>query len=126
MEDSVKACAKDILEQVENVHYSPEFSDLRIRNGCRGEIEYIINFIQQKYLSEEKPFITMCRDTAIKENLPLYFIYYEETGVFEVYITETKELFEKRHCAKHLPNYEFQEIVTNYLDSYSDWKGGNE
>lgn len=52
MEDRVKACAKDILEQVENVHYSPEFADLRIHNGCRGEIEYIIDFIQQKYLSE--------------------------------------------------------------------------
>ena len=52
MEDSVKACAKDILEQVEKVHYSPEFSDFRIHKGCRGEIEYIINFIQQKYLSE--------------------------------------------------------------------------
>lgn len=52
MEDKAKACAKDILEQVERVHYSPEFSDFRIRKGCRGEIEYIINFIQQKYLSE--------------------------------------------------------------------------
>jgi predicted RNA-binding Zn-ribbon protein involved in translation (DUF1610 family) len=71
-----------------------------------------------------KDIITECRDTAVKENLPLYFIYYEETGVFEVYITETGELFEKRHCSKHLPNYEFKEIVTNYLDSYLDWKGG--
>lgn len=52
MEDRVKACAKDILEQVENVHYSSEFSDFRIRKGCRGEIEYIIKFIRQKYLSE--------------------------------------------------------------------------
>lgn len=52
MEDSVKACAKDILDQIEKVHYSPLFSDFRIRNGCRGEIEYIINFIQQKYLSD--------------------------------------------------------------------------
>lgn len=70
----------------------------------------------------EKPFITECRNTAIKENLPLYFVYYEETGVFEVYISETKELFEKRHCAKHLPNYKFKEIAINYLDWYFDWK----
>ena len=52
MEDMVKACAKDILDQIERVHYSPEFSDFRIHKGCRGEIEYITNFIQQKYLSE--------------------------------------------------------------------------
>lgn len=70
----------------------------------------------------EKSFINECRDTAVKENLPLYFIYYEETGVFEVYMTETRELFEKRHCAKHLSNDEFRDIVTSYLDWYSDWK----
>lgn len=70
----------------------------------------------------EKPFITECRNTAIKENLPLYFVYYEETGVFEVYVTETKELFEKRHCSKHLPNYKFNEIVTTYLDGYLEWR----
>lgn len=52
MEDEVKSCAKDIINVIELVHYSPEFSDFRIRKGCRGEIEYIINFIQQKYLSE--------------------------------------------------------------------------
>ena len=74
----------------------------------------------------ENLFITECRDIAIMENLPLYFVYYEVTGVFEVYITETKELFEKRHCSKHLSNYEFNEIVTNYLDWYSDWKGGRQ
>jgi hypothetical protein len=74
----------------------------------------------------EKPFITECRATAIEKNLPLYFIYYEENGIFEVYVTETKELFEKRHCSKHLSNYEFKEIVTRYLDDYSDWKGGAE
>ena len=50
MEDAVKACAKDILEQIERVHYSSEFIDFRIHEGCRGEIEYIINFIQHKYL----------------------------------------------------------------------------
>ena len=70
----------------------------------------------------EEPFITECRNTAIKENLPLYFIYYEETGIFEVYITETKELFEKRRCSKHLSSYEFKAIVTDYLDDYSNWK----
>lgn len=52
MEDEVKACAEDIINVIELVHYSPEFSDFRIHKGCRGEIEYIINFIQQKYLSE--------------------------------------------------------------------------
>lgn len=72
----------------------------------------------------EKPFIVECRDKAIKENLPLYFVYYEETGVFDVYITETKELFERRHCSKHISNYEFKMIVSHYLDDYSDWKGG--
>lgn len=71
---------------------------------------------------EEEPFITECRETSIKENLPLYFIYYEETGVLEIYETKTKELFEKRHCSKHLPNYKFKEIVTDYLDWYSDWR----
>ena len=74
----------------------------------------------------EKPFIVECRDKAINENLPLYFVYYEETGVFDVYITETKELFERRHCSKHISNYEFKMIVSHYLDDYSDWKGGKE
>lgn len=69
-----------------------------------------------------EPFITECRDTAIKENLPLYFVYYEETGIFEAYITETKELFEKRRCSKHLSSYEFKGIATDYLDDYSNWK----
>lgn len=80
----------------------------------------------QKGTEEEKPFVTECRDTAIKKNLPLYFIYYEETGIFEVYITDTKELFEKRHCSKHLSNSEFTDIVTRYLDDYSNWEGGAE
>jgi hypothetical protein len=71
----------------------------------------------------EKPFITECRNASIEENLPLYFVYYEETGVVEIYITETKELFEKRHCPKHLPNYKFKEVAINYLDWYFDWKG---
>lgn len=72
----------------------------------------------------EKPFITESRDKAIKDNLPLYFVYYEETGVFDIYITETKELFERRHCSKHISNYEFKMIVSHYLDDYLDWKGG--
>ncbi len=76
--------------------------------------------------SEEKPFITECRNASIEQNLPLYFVYYEETGILEVYVTETKELFEKRHCSKHLPDYKFKEIVINYLDWYSDWKAGIE
>lgn len=72
----------------------------------------------------EKPFITECKNTAIAENLPLYFVYYEETGVLEVYVTKTNELFEKRHCSKHLSNYEFKEIVTQYLDWYNERVGG--
>lgn len=70
----------------------------------------------------EEPFITVCRNTAIYENLPLYFIYYEKTGILDVYVTKTKELFEKRHCSKHLSDYEFRELVTQYLDWYSDWE----
>ena len=75
---------------------------------------------------EEPLFVTECRNTAIKENLPLYFVYYEETGAFEVYITKTKELFEKRHCIKHLSDYEFEKLAMQYLDDYSDWEGGRE
>ena len=52
MENDVKACAKDIIDVIKLVHYSPEFSDFRVHNGCRGEIEYIISYIQSKYLSE--------------------------------------------------------------------------
>jgi len=69
----------------------------------------------------EPPFITECRNSAIERNLPLYFVYYEETGVFEAYVTKTKELFEKRHCVKHLQNYEFHNLAMQYLDDYSDW-----
>lgn len=90
--------------------------------NCRDSV---FNIIDDTPTVEEieKPFITECRTTAIEKNLPLYFVYYEETGIFEVYITETKELFEKRHCSKHLSNYEFNEIVTHYLDDYSDMRG---
>lgn len=74
--------------------------------------------------------VTECRNTAIKENLPLYFIYHEETGVFEVYVTKTKELFEKRRCVKRLKDYEFQNLARQYLDDYSEyvsnWEGGRE
>lgn len=70
----------------------------------------------------EDSFITECRNAAIKYNLPLYFIYHKETGVFEVYETKTKELFEKRHCLKRLKDYEFDNLVFQYLDDYSDWK----
>ena len=69
---------------------------------------------------EEDSFITECRNIAIKENLPLYFVYYEETGVFEVYVTKTEELFEKRHCSKHLSDYEFKDLARQYLDDYSE------
>lgn len=115
-------------------------NDLISRSALKEAIRKRLGISSLKYLTEqekvivdeinnaptveeaEKPFITECRETAIKENLPLYFIYYEETGVLEVYVTKTKELFEKRHCSKHLSNYEFNEIVTDYLDWYLDWK----
>ena len=51
MENDVKECAEDIINVIESVHYSPEFFDLRIHGGCRGEIEYIIRYIEGKYLS---------------------------------------------------------------------------
>lgn len=101
-------------------------------NACNS---YWLNVIKSAYSRRpnvpaaeeiEEPFITECRDTAIKENLPLYFVYYDETGVFEVYVTETKELFEKRHCVKHLLDYEFRDLARQYLDDYSDWKGDAE
>lgn len=71
----------------------------------------------------EKPFITECRNASIEKGLPLYFVYYEETGVLEVYKTDTKELFEKRHCVKQMPAYEFQQLAIRYLDEYSNWGG---
>ena len=88
-------------------------------------IDLAINALKSQCTTDEETkesFINECKDTAIKENLPLYFIYYAETGVFEVYATETGELFEKRHCSTHLSNDEFRDIVTDYLDWYSDWK----
>ena len=85
----------------------------------------VITFINNAPTIEEieKSFITECRNTAIEKGLPLYFLYYEETGVFEVYITDTKELFEKRHCTKHMKDYEFQQLANRYLDEYSNWRG---
>lgn len=99
--------------------------DINFLTGdIKVSLKFVLNIIDNvpAVKEMEKPFITKCRDTAIEKNLPLYFVYYNETGVLEVYVTETKELFEKRHCSKHLPNYEFTEIVTRYLDDYSDWK----
>ena len=52
MENDVKECAEDIINVIELVHYSPEFFDFRIHKGCRGQVEYIIKYIQSKYLSE--------------------------------------------------------------------------
>ena len=52
MEEDVKACANDILDVIKKVHYSPAFSDFRISWGCRGEFEYIIKYIQDRYLEE--------------------------------------------------------------------------
>ena len=66
----------------------------------------------------EKPFITKCRDTAIEKGLPLYFVYYEETGVIDIYITATDQLFEKRHTSKHLLDYEFRQLAESYINAY--------
>ena len=71
--------------------------------------------------TQDSFIITECRNTAIKENLPLFFIYNEETGVFEAYVTKTKELFEKRRCTKHLSDYEFKSLARQYLDDYSEY-----
>ena len=38
--------------------------------------DYLINNAPTVEETEE-PFVTECRETAIKENLPLYFVYYE-------------------------------------------------
>lgn len=94
-------------------------------NACNS---YWLNTIKNVTAVEEveNPLIAKCRDTAINENIPLFCVYYKDTGIFEVYITETKELFEKRHCAKQLSTYEFQEIATRYLDDYLDWVGDEE
>ena len=74
-------------------------------------------------IEESKPFLVVCRDTAIEQKIPLYFAYYEETGILDVYITETKELFEKRRCSKYLSNADFKEIVDYYLyQYYPNWK----
>ena len=83
----------------------------------------------RKIIANGKPYeetqdsfiVTECRKASIKKGLPLYFIYYEETGIFEAYITKTKELFEKRHCSKNLSKYEFENLARQYLDDYSEY-----
>ncbi len=69
-------------------------------------------------VESEKPFITKCRDTAIEKGLPMYFVYYEETGVIDIYITATNQLFEKRHTSKHLLDYEFKQLAESYINAY--------
>ncbi len=88
----------------------------------------IIDIIDNALTVEEieKPFITECRNASMEKGLPLYFVYYEETGVLEIYKTDTKELFEKLHCVKHMSAYEFQQLAFRYLDEYSDWRGDAE
>lgn len=129
----------DLISRKVLINAKPEFMDEKIVrdtkyqtskdriyarawNACNS---YWLNTIENAPSDEEMEtsVITECRNTAIKENLPLYFVYYEETGVFEVYVTKTTELFEKRHCVKHLSNYEFRNLAMQYLDDYSDWIG---
>lgn len=91
----------------------------------KGELlySYEIKEILDQFIvkEDEDPLVTKCRNLAIEKGLPLYFIYHEKTGIFEVYITETKELFERRHCYKPISNYEFNQIATEYLDDYSEY-----
>lgn len=112
----------DELKKSLNFIYDCAYIESRSKEGVASDI---IDAIDNAPTVEEieKPFITECRNAAIENGLPLYFVYYEETGIVEIYITETKELFEKRHCPKHLPNYKFKEIAIDYLDWYFDWKG---
>lgn len=137
----------DMIPVGTTVHINPEdikwevkgdlISREALKNAFTSETRNIYEFVCLSYVLEkidnapsveetEEPFITECRDTAIEENLPLYFVYYEEAGILEVYVTETKELFEKRRCSKHLLDYKFKEAVIKYLDWYSDWKRGTE
>lgn len=115
----------DTLKKKLQYVYSCDYIDSKSKEGIVSDI---IDEIDNAPTVEEteEPFITETRDIAIMENLPLYFVYYEVTGVLEVFITETKELFEKRHCSKHLSNYEFNKIVTDYLDWYLDIRGDEE
>ncbi len=85
----------------------------------------ILNAIDNAETVEEKEesFITECRDKAIEDNLPLYFIYYEETGVLEVYVTKTKELFEKVRWVQPLSYYELERVADIYLNAYSKYEG---
>ena len=108
---------KEVIEQLEWVRnriskttYSPEsFEAINIA------IEVLEDRAKGKI---EEPFITECRELAINKDLPLYFVYYEKIGILEVYVTKTKELFEKRHCSKHLLKSEFEDTVNAYLDWY--------
>lgn len=52
MTDTEK-CARDILVVIKKVHYSPEFRQLRMDYGTRGEFEYIIDYIEKNYLDTE-------------------------------------------------------------------------
>lgn len=120
-----------IIDLLEAMKTHPAFN--LIRNDLVGNssdldiaLDKAIDCLKQEAMHMEKPFITECRDIAIEKNLPLYFVYYEETGVFEVYITATQELFEKRHCSKRLSYAEFDDIATRYLDEYLAWGGGEE
>lgn len=125
---------KDLINRADLINAKPEFMNEKIVrdtkyrtakdriyakawNTCNS---YWLNIIRNAPIAEEKeePFIAECRKASLEMNLPLYFIYYEETGILDIYTTETKELFEKRHVPKHLPDYKFKEIVSEYLDYY--------
>lgn len=101
-----------VKKRISKITYSPE--SFEALNIAIKALEANTNI--------EEPFITECRELAVNKNLPLYFVYYEETGIFEVYITNTKEMFEKRRCSKHLSKREFEDAVNAYLDWYLKWK----
>lgn len=71
-------------------------------------------------VADEDPIVTECRNTAAEKDLPLYFIYHEETGIIEIYITATGQLFEQRHTSKHLSAYEFKQLAENYINAYHE------
>lgn len=44
-----KRVARDILNIIENICYSDEYRDYRIRFGSKGQLDLLIQTIQEKY-----------------------------------------------------------------------------
>ena len=43
------ASAREILNLLEEVYFSSEYSEMRIRNGSNGTRDFILNKIKEKY-----------------------------------------------------------------------------